>query len=193
MHEIEARRTLAATALHRWLRPVELAVHESPVGSAVIHLRLLAVPALVRPDGTLVALERKDAALLALLALDGPRRAPARRRCCGPMRNRRRRATACASACSGCGGRRSRRGRRSCGAGAGRGSRGTTSRPCTASSLQDPSAAAGELLGSLRLRGLCRTRGLGAQRARASPSAATRCGRRGRRPTKRRAGTSPER
>ena len=71
MHEIDARRTLSATALHRWLRPVELAVHESSVGSAVIHLRLLAVPALVRPDGALVALERKDAALLALLALDG--------------------------------------------------------------------------------------------------------------------------
>jgi DNA-binding SARP family transcriptional activator/tetratricopeptide (TPR) repeat protein len=71
VHEIEAHRTLAATALHRWLRPVELAVHESSVGSAVIHLRLLAVPALVRPDGALVALERKDAALLALLALDG--------------------------------------------------------------------------------------------------------------------------
>ena len=35
-------------------------------------LRLLAAPALVRPDGSLSALERKDAALLALLALDGP-------------------------------------------------------------------------------------------------------------------------
>ena len=40
--------------------------------SAVIHLRLLAVPALVRDNGAPIALERKDAALLALLAVDGP-------------------------------------------------------------------------------------------------------------------------
>ncbi|HET9024049.1 MAG TPA: BTAD domain-containing putative transcriptional regulator, partial [Burkholderiaceae bacterium] len=40
--------------------------------SAVIHLRLLAVPALVLGNGAPLALERKDAALLALLAVDGP-------------------------------------------------------------------------------------------------------------------------
>ena len=39
---------------------------------ALPRLRLLAAPALVRADGSLSALERKDAALLALLALDGP-------------------------------------------------------------------------------------------------------------------------
>lgn len=39
---------------------------------ATLQLRLLAAPALLRGDGTLLALERKDAALLALLAIDGP-------------------------------------------------------------------------------------------------------------------------
>jgi DNA-binding SARP family transcriptional activator/tetratricopeptide (TPR) repeat protein len=38
----------------------------------MIQLHLLAVPALVRRSGVPIALERKDAALLALLALDGP-------------------------------------------------------------------------------------------------------------------------
>ncbi len=47
-------------------------MHETPAAAAVFHLRLLAVPALVRGDGVLIALERKDAALLALLAVDGP-------------------------------------------------------------------------------------------------------------------------
>ncbi|HTN50425.1 MAG TPA: BTAD domain-containing putative transcriptional regulator [Burkholderiaceae bacterium] len=47
-------------------------MHEPSTAAAVIHLRLLAAPALLRADGGLVALERKDAALLALLALDGP-------------------------------------------------------------------------------------------------------------------------
>jgi len=46
-------------------------VASAPV-TAVPRLRLLAVPALVLPGGALVALERKDAALLALLAVDGP-------------------------------------------------------------------------------------------------------------------------
>ncbi|MEP6609915.1 MAG: BTAD domain-containing putative transcriptional regulator [Burkholderiaceae bacterium] len=40
--------------------------------SAFARLQLLAAPALVRPDRTIVPLERKDAALLALLAFDGP-------------------------------------------------------------------------------------------------------------------------
>jgi len=47
-------------------------VNESLPAAATIHLRLLAAPALLRGDGTQAALERKDAALLALLALDGP-------------------------------------------------------------------------------------------------------------------------
>lgn len=71
MRELEARRPTAALPLHSWLRPAELALHETPAAAAVIQLRLLAVPALVLADGTLVALERKDAALLALLALEG--------------------------------------------------------------------------------------------------------------------------
>jgi DNA-binding SARP family transcriptional activator len=71
VRELEARRSPAVLALHRWPRPAELAVHESSA-AAVFHLRLLAVPALVRGDGVLIALERKDAALLALLAIDGP-------------------------------------------------------------------------------------------------------------------------
>ena len=72
VRELEARRSPAVLALHRWPRPAELAVHETPAAAAVFHLRLLAVPALVRGDGVLIALERKDAALLALLAVDGP-------------------------------------------------------------------------------------------------------------------------
>jgi DNA-binding SARP family transcriptional activator len=60
----------AALALQWWLRPAERAVHETSA-SAVIHLRLLAVPALVLANSAPLALERKDAALLALLALDG--------------------------------------------------------------------------------------------------------------------------
>jgi DNA-binding SARP family transcriptional activator len=42
------------------------------LAAAAIHLRLLAVPALLRGDGVLLPLERKDAALLAMLAVDGP-------------------------------------------------------------------------------------------------------------------------
>jgi DNA-binding SARP family transcriptional activator len=49
-----------------------MAVSVQPAAPAVPRLRLLAVPALVLPAGDLAALERKDAALLALLALDGP-------------------------------------------------------------------------------------------------------------------------
>jgi DNA-binding SARP family transcriptional activator len=45
---------------------------EPTLAAAAIHLRLLAVPALVRGDGVLLPLERKDAALLAMLAIDGP-------------------------------------------------------------------------------------------------------------------------
>src|SRR4029450_10583071 len=68
---IEAHQSSAAVALLGWLRPAELAVNDTSAASAAIHLRLLAVPALVRGDGALIALERKDAALLALLAVDG--------------------------------------------------------------------------------------------------------------------------
>ena len=51
VRELGTRRSTAALALHRWLRPAELAVHETSAAAAVIHLRLLAVPALVRGDG----------------------------------------------------------------------------------------------------------------------------------------------
>jgi len=60
----------AAGRLPLWTRTAELAVDE--IAAAVDQLRLLGVPALVQKDGDLVSLERKDAALLALLALDGP-------------------------------------------------------------------------------------------------------------------------
>ena len=42
------------------------------IAGALARLQLLAAPALVRPDATVITLERKDAALLALLAFDGP-------------------------------------------------------------------------------------------------------------------------
>jgi DNA-binding SARP family transcriptional activator len=54
-----------------WFSAEEVHMPAAPF-PAVPRLRLLAVPALVLPSGALVALERKDAALLALLAVDGP-------------------------------------------------------------------------------------------------------------------------
>lgn len=72
MRELEPRRSPAAFALHLWRRPAELAVNDTPAATALIHLRLLSVPALMRGDITLAALERKDAAMLALLAIEGP-------------------------------------------------------------------------------------------------------------------------
>jgi DNA-binding SARP family transcriptional activator/tetratricopeptide (TPR) repeat protein len=44
----------------------------APTATAGLRLCLLATPRIVRPDGAVHALEAKDAALLALLALDGP-------------------------------------------------------------------------------------------------------------------------
>jgi hypothetical protein len=71
VRDLGIRPSTAALALQWWLRPAERAVHETSA-SAVIHLRLLAVPALVLGNSAPLALERKDAALLALLVLDGP-------------------------------------------------------------------------------------------------------------------------
>jgi DNA-binding SARP family transcriptional activator len=65
------RQSPAALPLHRWPRPAEPAVHEPSAAAESVHLRLLGAPALLRPDGALIALERKDAGLLALLAIDG--------------------------------------------------------------------------------------------------------------------------
>ncbi|MGE5712585.1 MAG: ATP-binding protein [Betaproteobacteria bacterium] len=62
----------AANALHSWLRLAELTVPENASLAAVPRLRLLAMPALVLDDDVAVQLERKDAALLALLAFEGP-------------------------------------------------------------------------------------------------------------------------
>ena len=69
-----AARTRPAPALGPrtgWFSAEEVHVPAAPF-PALPRLRLLAVPALVLPSGALVALERKDAALLALLAVDGP-------------------------------------------------------------------------------------------------------------------------
>ena len=76
VHELEPGRSSAAFALHRWPGPAEAAVQESSAAAAPLQLRLLSAPALLRGDGALVALERKDAALLALLAIDGPTSRP---------------------------------------------------------------------------------------------------------------------
>lgn len=46
--------------------------NETPEAPGFVQLRLLGQPRLLRPDGTDKPLERRDAALLALLALDGP-------------------------------------------------------------------------------------------------------------------------
>lgn len=72
MRETGTRSAPAANTLHRWLRLAELTVPENASVAAVPHLRLLAMPALVREGDVLVQLERKDAALLALLAFEGP-------------------------------------------------------------------------------------------------------------------------
>lgn len=71
MRERASRLPAAAPLLQRWPRLAEAAVQTSP--SAGMQLRLLGVPSLRTPGSDArIALERKDAALLALLALDGP-------------------------------------------------------------------------------------------------------------------------
>jgi DNA-binding SARP family transcriptional activator len=72
VRESRARQALVAGSLPGWFCAGEVAVAARLPASAVPRLRLLAVPALVLPTGDLAALERKDAALLAVLALDGP-------------------------------------------------------------------------------------------------------------------------
>lgn len=72
MRDTGTRSAPAAIALRRWLRLAELAVPTTSSVVAVPRLRLLAVPALVHDGDAVLALERKDAALLALLAFEGP-------------------------------------------------------------------------------------------------------------------------
>ncbi len=68
-----ARAAGVALRLQSLLRFAGLPLVETPVkAGASAWLQLLAAPTLVRPDGTVLSLERKDAALLALLAFDGP-------------------------------------------------------------------------------------------------------------------------
>ena len=68
-----ARGAGVALRLQSLLRFVGLPLVETTIRAGVLaRLQLLAAPALVRPDATVVPLERKDAALLALLAFDGP-------------------------------------------------------------------------------------------------------------------------
>jgi len=71
VRNLGTRSSTTALPLLWWPRPTERAVHEISA-STVIRLRLLAVPALLPGSGAPIALERKDAALLALLAVDGP-------------------------------------------------------------------------------------------------------------------------
>ncbi|MGZ8993454.1 MAG: hypothetical protein ACXW16_05500, partial [Burkholderiaceae bacterium] len=68
-----ARRTGVALRLQSLLRFAGLPLVETTIkAGALARLQLLAAPSLIRSDATLVPLERKDAALLALLAFDGP-------------------------------------------------------------------------------------------------------------------------
>lgn len=71
MREPGPRAVRADVELRHWLRLAELAVPNASPVVALPHLRLLAAPALLMRDEA-YALERKDAALLALLAVDGP-------------------------------------------------------------------------------------------------------------------------
>ena len=68
-----ARGAGVALRLQSMLRFAGLPLVETTIrAGALARLQLLAAPALVRPDATVVPLERKDAALLAMLAFDGP-------------------------------------------------------------------------------------------------------------------------
>ena len=68
-----AREAGVALRLQSLLRFAGLPLVETTIrAGALARLQLLAAPALVLPDATVVPLERKDAALLALLAFDGP-------------------------------------------------------------------------------------------------------------------------
>ncbi|HZA96510.1 MAG TPA: BTAD domain-containing putative transcriptional regulator, partial [Burkholderiaceae bacterium] len=68
-----ARRAGMALRLQSLLRFAGLPLGEITIRTGVLaRLQLLAAPSLVRADSTVVPLERKDAALLALLAFDGP-------------------------------------------------------------------------------------------------------------------------
>ena len=68
-----ARGVGVALRLQSLLRFAGMPLVETSLTAGVLaRLQLLAAPALVRPDATIVPLERKDAALLALLAFDGP-------------------------------------------------------------------------------------------------------------------------
>ena len=69
----DARGVGVALRLQSLLRFAGMPLVETSITAGVLaRLQLLAAPALVRPDATVVPLERKDAALLALLAFDGP-------------------------------------------------------------------------------------------------------------------------
>ena len=72
VRDLETHSATAAIELHRWLHLAELLVPKSSSVAAVPHVRLLAAPALLLGGDVVLALERKDAALLALLAVDGP-------------------------------------------------------------------------------------------------------------------------
>lgn len=74
MREFEDSGRSAGWAARRWLHPAELAVQDNAAAAVVpgVHLRLLALPALLLAGRAPIALERKDAALLALLVVDGP-------------------------------------------------------------------------------------------------------------------------
>ena len=68
-----ARGVGVALRLQSLLRFAGMPLVETSITAGVLaRLQLLAAPALVRPDATVITLERKDAALLALLAFDGP-------------------------------------------------------------------------------------------------------------------------
>lgn len=70
MRGLVSRLPTAVPLLQRWPRLAEASLQSEP--SATLQLRLLGAPSLQLPgSASLVALERKDAALLALLALDG--------------------------------------------------------------------------------------------------------------------------
>ena len=68
-----AREAGVALRLQSLLRFAGLPLVETTIrAGALARLQLLAAPALVLPDAIVVPLERKDAALLAMLAFDGP-------------------------------------------------------------------------------------------------------------------------
>ena len=94
--------TAAQSRYARAGRPAGRRPERHAAAAAAVHVELLDAPSLRGADGARLPLERKAAALIALLALEGARPRGDVAALLWPRCRWRRRATACASGCSGC-------------------------------------------------------------------------------------------